>query len=65
MFNLNRDLSSQNVASVLGHNDPEIIIEVTYDDPIFGNQTEEITLPTGLAEDLILTCYQPLLFKQD
>lgn len=42
--------SSQNVATVLGHNDPEIIVEITYDDPIFGSQTEEITLPTGLAE---------------
>ena len=52
--------SSQNVASVLGHNDPEIIIEVTYDDPIFGNQTEEITLPTGLAEaniDMLPTAF--------
>jgi hypothetical protein len=42
--------SSQTVASVLGHNDPEITVEITYDDPIFGNQTQEITLPTGLAE---------------
>lgn len=42
--------SSQMVATVLGHNDPEVTVEVTYDDPIFGSQTEQITLPTGLAE---------------
>lgn len=42
--------SSQMVATVLGTNDPDVVVEVTYDDPIFGNQTEEITLPTGLAE---------------
>ncbi|WP_372936041.1 DUF6588 family protein [Seonamhaeicola sp.] len=44
---------SQNVASVLGDNDPDVVIEVTYDDPIFGEQTEEITLPTGLASENI------------
>lgn len=40
---------SQTVASVLGHNEADVIVEITYDDPIFGEQTEEITLPTGLA----------------
>tara|TARA_R110000868_G_scaffold38595_2_gene134877 strand:- start:2118 stop:3113 length:996 start_codon:yes stop_codon:yes gene_type:complete len=52
--------SSQMVASVLGNNDPNINIEITYDDPIFGNQTEEITLPTGIAEaniNLLPTAY--------
>ncbi|MGK0253989.1 MAG: hypothetical protein ACI9OE_001474 [Mariniflexile sp.] len=42
--------SSQTVASVLGTNKPDVVVEITYDDPIFGNQTQEITLPTGLAE---------------
>lgn len=41
----------QNVASVLGHNDPDVVVEVTYDDPLFGQQTEQITLPTGLASE--------------
>lgn len=41
--------SSQMVATALGDNDPNIIIEVTYDDPIFGNQTEQIELPTGIG----------------
>lgn len=41
----------QDVASVLGHNDPDVVVEVTYDDPLFGQQTEQITLPTGLASE--------------
>ena len=41
--------SSQMVATALGENDPNIFIEVTYDDPIFGNQTEQIELPTGIG----------------
>tara|TARA_R110002050_G_scaffold104052_5_gene213256 strand:+ start:22460 stop:23476 length:1017 start_codon:yes stop_codon:yes gene_type:complete len=41
--------SSQMVATALGENDPSILIEVTYDDPIFGNQTEQIELPTGIG----------------
>ncbi|WP_282135097.1 DUF6588 family protein [Seonamhaeicola maritimus] len=44
---------SQMVATVLGHNDPDVIVQVTYDDPIFGQQTEDITLPTGLASENI------------
>lgn len=41
--------SSQNVATALGENNPDIIVEVNYDDPIFGNQTEQIILPTGIG----------------
>ena len=41
--------SSKAVATALGHNDPDIIVIVTYDDPIFGNQTTELTLPTGIG----------------
>lgn len=43
--------STQMVASVLGENDSNIAIEITYDDPIFGNQTEQITLPKGIGSD--------------
>lgn len=43
--------STQMVATALGSNDPDVFIEVTYDDPIFGNQTEQITLPTGIGSD--------------
>ena len=43
--------SSQMVATALGENNPDIIIEITYDDPIFGQQTEQITLPTGLGSE--------------
>ncbi|XMO85276.1 DUF6588 family protein [Algibacter sp. AS12] len=41
---------SKMVASVLGENDPAIFVEVEYDDPIFGNQTERIELPSGIGE---------------
>lgn len=41
---------SKMVATVLGENDPAIFIEVEYDDPIFGNQTETIELPTGIGD---------------
>lgn len=40
---------SKTVATALGHNDPDITVIVTYDDPIFGNQETEITLPTGIG----------------
>lgn len=43
--------SEQNVATVLGENDPSIFVEVVYDDPIFGSQTAEIELPQGIGED--------------
>ncbi|MFD0964356.1 DUF6588 family protein [Pseudofulvibacter geojedonensis] len=37
------------VATSLGHNDPDVTVIVTYDDPIFGNQEVELTLPTGIG----------------
>ena len=40
---------SKNVATALGHNDPDITVIITYDDPIFGNQETELTLPTGIG----------------
>ncbi len=59
MFNLNTaDYSnvsfedgspSKMVSTVLGENDPAILVEVEYDDPIFGNQTETIELPSGIG----------------
>ncbi len=39
----------KNVATALGHNDPDITVVITYDDPIFGNQETELTLPTGIG----------------
>ena len=41
--------SSQMVSTVLGENDPPIFIEVVYEDPLFGNQTETLELPTGIG----------------
>lgn len=37
------------VATALGHNEEDVIVEVTYDDPIFGEQTTDIILPTGIG----------------
>ncbi|WP_299519191.1 DUF6588 family protein [Winogradskyella sp.] len=42
--------SAQNVASVLGENNPVIFVEVEYDDPIFGSQTVELELPQGIGD---------------
>lgn len=41
--------SSQIVATALGENNPDIIVDLTYDDPIFGQQTQQFTLPQGLG----------------
>lgn len=41
--------SSQNVATALGENNPDVLVEITYDDPIFGEQTEQIELPSGIG----------------
>ncbi|RSK40607.1 DUF6588 family protein [Mangrovimonas spongiae] len=41
--------SSKKVATALGHNDPDINVIITYDDPIFGEQETELTLPTGIG----------------
>ena len=40
---------SKSVATSLGHNDPDISVIVTYDDPIFGDQEFVLTLPTGIG----------------
>lgn len=42
--------SAQDVASVLGENDPSIFVEVEYDDPIFGSQTVNVELPQGIGD---------------
>ncbi len=42
---------SKTVATALGDNDPDITVIVTYDDPIFGNQEVELTLPTGIGSE--------------
>ena len=57
---------SKNVASSLGHNDPDISVIVTYDDPIFGSQEVEITLPTGIGStniNLIPTAFLQASFS--
>ncbi len=41
--------SSKEVATALGENNPDVSVELTYDDPIFGQQTEQITLPNGIG----------------
>ncbi|TYB73824.1 hypothetical protein ES676_08760 [Bizionia saleffrena] len=41
--------ASKPVATALGHNDQDIIVEITYDDPLFGEQTTDIVLPTGIG----------------
>lgn len=42
---------SKMVATALGNNEPDITVIVTYDDPIFGNQEVELTLPTGVGAE--------------
>lgn len=42
--------SSKVVATALGENDPSIDVVLTYDDPIFGDQTVEVTLPNGIGD---------------
>ena len=44
---------SQTVATALGHNNPDITVFVTYDDPLFGNQEVALTLPTGIGSENI------------
>ncbi len=43
--------SSKSVATALGENNPDVVVIVTYDDPIFGAQETELTLPTGLGAE--------------
>ncbi|MDO1499869.1 hypothetical protein Q2T40_06975 [Winogradskyella maritima] len=44
---------SINVATALGHNDPDITVIVEYDDPIFGGSEVELILPTGIGAENI------------
>lgn len=41
--------NSQMVSTILGENDPAIVIEIEYEDPLFGNQKEQIELPSGIG----------------
>lgn len=60
MFNMNTDDynnitftqggNPQMVASVLGENNPTVFVDIQYDDPIFGNQTETLELPDGIGD---------------
>lgn len=46
--------TSKMVATALGQNDPNIDVVLTYDDPIFGDQTVEVTLPDGIGNSASL-----------
>ncbi|TJY37244.1 DUF6588 family protein [Pontimicrobium aquaticum] len=57
---------SKTVATSLGHNDPDVSVFVTYNDPIFGEQEVEVTLPTGIGAtniSLIPTAYLQASFS--
>lgn len=57
---------SKSVATALGHNDPDITVFITYDDPIFGNQEVPLTLPTGIGSaniNLIPTAFLQASFS--
>ncbi|MEL4308043.1 DUF6588 family protein [Joostella sp. CR20] len=54
--------TSQSVGTVLGENNPSVFVDVTYDDPIFGDQTVTIELPNGLAAEGI--SFLPTAFIQ-
>ncbi|QHI36330.1 hypothetical protein IMCC3317_16920 [Kordia antarctica] len=57
---------SKTVATALGHNEPDVTVIVTYDDPVFGSQEVEITLPTGIGSenvDIIPTAYVQASFS--
>ncbi|PKQ45333.1 DUF6588 family protein [Confluentibacter flavum] len=45
--------NSQTVSTLLGENNPDIDVLISYDDPIFGQQTEQITLPSGIGSENI------------
>lgn len=44
---------SKMVATALGQNDPDVIVFITYDDPLFGNQEVSLILPTGIGSENI------------
>ncbi len=57
---------SKTVATALGHNDPDITVIITYDDPIFGSQEATLTLPTGIGStnvNLIPTAFVQASFS--
>lgn len=41
--------TSKIVATALGLNEPDVNVIITYEDPIFGSQEVELTLPTGIG----------------
>ncbi|HZW63767.1 MAG TPA: DUF6588 family protein [Flavobacteriaceae bacterium] len=43
----------KNVATSLGHNHPPVVINITLDNGIFGNQEVELELPTGIGSQNI------------
>ncbi|MCB4798668.1 DUF6588 family protein [Neotamlana laminarinivorans] len=43
-------VNSKYVASALGENESDVNIIITYEDPIFGEQEETITLPSGIGD---------------
>ncbi len=43
--------TTKNVATALGENETDINIVITYQDEIFGEQQETITLPSGIGSD--------------
>ncbi|WP_298534317.1 DUF6588 family protein [uncultured Algibacter sp.] len=45
--------NSQKVSTVLGENNPDVEVLLTYEDPIFGNQQVSVTLPSGLGAENI------------
>ncbi|WP_282123785.1 DUF6588 family protein [Algibacter mikhailovii] len=61
MFVMNTDLynnvvfssgsKTQQVATILGENNPNVEVTITYDDPIFGNQKVVVDLPSGLEAE--------------
>ena len=57
---------SKMVATALGHNDPDIRVIITYDDPIFGSQETTLILPTGIGSqnvDIIPTGFLQASFS--
>ena len=45
--------SSQQVGTILGENNPDVDVIITYDDPVFGQQQVNVTLPSGLGSENI------------
>ena len=43
--------NSQMVSSALGENEVSVFVEVSYDDPLFGEQTAVLELPSGIGDE--------------